>query len=159
MKLFSFITVLIIITLSYIKSIEIGDVPKYEVIKDYYREKGANLAFILCIYFIPSPSCYDIIKLIEEEIENEKDEEEDSGISNVSYFIDEETQKLMDDIEKIHRYIYRLRSIYMEKCEEYFDYEFCNKSYREFAMFMGKLEFKKEIIDLTKDERIELANQ
>lgn len=52
--------------------IEINNVPNYDVIKDYYKEKGANLAFILCIYFIPSPTCHDIIKLIEEEIEEEK---------------------------------------------------------------------------------------
>lgn len=51
--------------------IEINNVPNYDVIKDYYKEKGANLAFILCIYFIPSPSCYDIIKIIEEEVEDE----------------------------------------------------------------------------------------
>lgn len=53
--------------------IEIDNVPQYEVIKDYYKEKGANLAFILCIFFIPSPTCYDIIKIIEEEIENESE--------------------------------------------------------------------------------------
>lgn len=51
--------------------IEIDNVPQYDVIKDYYKEKGAILAFILCIYYIPSPTCYDIIKIIEEEIENE----------------------------------------------------------------------------------------
>lgn len=51
--------------------IEINNVPNYDEIKQYYREKGANLAFIMCIYFIPSPSCYDIVKIIEQEIEEE----------------------------------------------------------------------------------------
>ena len=53
--------------------IEIGDVPQYDVIKDYCKEKGANLAFILCIYFIPSPSCYDIVQIIEQEIGAEEE--------------------------------------------------------------------------------------
>lgn len=47
--------------------IQTSDIPQYDVIKDYYKEKGANLAFILCIYYIPSPICYDIIQIIEEE--------------------------------------------------------------------------------------------
>ena len=49
--------------------IEVSNVPQYQVIKDYYYEKGPNLAFILCIYYIPPPTCYDIIKLIEHEEE------------------------------------------------------------------------------------------
>ena len=52
--------------------IEIGDdFPHYQDIKEYYLEKGANLAFIFCIYFVPSPSCYDMIKLFEEELAEE----------------------------------------------------------------------------------------
>lgn len=44
-----------------------GDIPQYELIRDYYRQKGPNPAFILCIYFIPSPICYEIIQVIENE--------------------------------------------------------------------------------------------
>lgn len=44
------------------------DIPQYEIITDYYKEKGPNLAFILCIYYIPSPLCYEIIQVIEEEV-------------------------------------------------------------------------------------------
>lgn len=43
------------------------DIPQYELIRDYYRQKGPNPAFILCIYYIPSPICYEIIQVIEEE--------------------------------------------------------------------------------------------
>lgn len=58
---------------SVVGGIELGeDIPNLDVIREYYDEKGPNLAFILCIYYIPSPSCFDIIKLIEEEIKNEK---------------------------------------------------------------------------------------
>ena len=41
---------------------------QYDVIKRYYFQKGAQLAFILFIYFIPSPTGYDVIKYIEWEI-------------------------------------------------------------------------------------------
>ena len=43
------------------------DIPQFEVIRDYYRQKGPNLAFVLCIYYIPSPICYEIIQVIEKE--------------------------------------------------------------------------------------------
>ena len=43
------------------------DIPQLETIRNYYREKGPNLAFILCIYYIPSPICYEIIQVIEKE--------------------------------------------------------------------------------------------
>lgn len=43
------------------------DIPQYEIIRDYYKEKGPNSAFILCIYYIPSPICYEIIQVIEKE--------------------------------------------------------------------------------------------
>lgn len=43
------------------------DIPQYETIREYYREKGPNMAFILCIYYIPSPICYEIIQVIENE--------------------------------------------------------------------------------------------
>lgn len=43
------------------------DIPQYATIRDYYKQKGPNAAFILCIYFIPSPICYEIIQVIEKE--------------------------------------------------------------------------------------------
>lgn len=43
------------------------DIPQFQAIRDYYREKGPNAAFILCIYYIPSPICYEIIQVIEKE--------------------------------------------------------------------------------------------
>lgn len=43
------------------------DIPQFKTIRDYYLEKGPNSAFILCIYFIPSPICYEIIQVIEKE--------------------------------------------------------------------------------------------
>ena len=43
------------------------DIPQFEIIRDYYRQKGPNPALILCIYYIPSPICYEIIQVIEEE--------------------------------------------------------------------------------------------
>lgn len=43
------------------------DIPQIETIREYYRQKGPNLAFILCIYYIPSPICYEIIQVIEKE--------------------------------------------------------------------------------------------
>lgn len=46
------------------------NIPQYGVIKQYLMEKGANLAFILGIYYIPSPSVYDIIKIMEYDIKN-----------------------------------------------------------------------------------------
>ena len=41
------------------------DIPQYDAIKKYYEQKGPNPAFILCIYYIPSPICYEIIQVIE----------------------------------------------------------------------------------------------
>lgn len=43
------------------------DIPQFETIRNYYKEKGPNLAFVLCIYYIPSPICYEIIQVIEKE--------------------------------------------------------------------------------------------
>lgn len=43
------------------------DIPQYEMIRKYYKEKGPNPALILCIYYIPSPICYEIIQVIEKE--------------------------------------------------------------------------------------------
>lgn len=43
------------------------DIPMYDTIVNYYMEKGPNLAFIMCVYYIPSPICYEIIQIIEKE--------------------------------------------------------------------------------------------
>lgn len=47
---------------------DVDSIPQYQAIKDYYCQKGANLAFIFCIYFIPSPLCYEIVEVIEDEL-------------------------------------------------------------------------------------------
>ena len=44
--------------------------PMWGVIKRYLQQKGANLAFILAIYYIPSPTMYDAIKIMEYEIDS-----------------------------------------------------------------------------------------
>lgn len=44
-----------------------SDIPQYDIIREYYKQKGPNPAFILCIYYIPSPICYEIIQVIEKE--------------------------------------------------------------------------------------------
>ncbi len=41
----------------------------YSFIKRYLQQKGPNLAFVLGIYFIPSPVVYEMIQLMEHEIE------------------------------------------------------------------------------------------
>lgn len=48
------------------------DIPQYQMIRDYYKQKGPNPALILCIYYIPSPICYEIIQVIEKEEANRK---------------------------------------------------------------------------------------
>lgn len=48
------------------------DIPQYEMIREYYKQKGPNPALILCIYYIPSPICYEIIQVIEKEEANRK---------------------------------------------------------------------------------------
>lgn len=40
-------------------------IPQYQEIREYYKTKGPNFAFTLCIYYIPSPFCYDVIEYIE----------------------------------------------------------------------------------------------
>lgn len=40
----------------------------YDLVKRYYFQKGAQLAFILFIYYTPSPIGYDVIQIIEDEI-------------------------------------------------------------------------------------------
>ena len=40
------------------------------LLKRYYLQKGPNLTFILGIYFIPSPIVYEIVQVIEHEVEN-----------------------------------------------------------------------------------------
>lgn len=43
-------------------------VPHYQDIKDCFIARGANQAFTLCIYYIPSPLCEEIVELCEEEL-------------------------------------------------------------------------------------------
>lgn len=40
------------------------------LLKRYYLQKGPNLTFILGIYYIPSPIVYEIVQVIEHEVEN-----------------------------------------------------------------------------------------
>lgn len=44
------------------------DIPRYGEVKRAYFEKGANFAFTLFIYFVPSPLGYEAIETIEDEI-------------------------------------------------------------------------------------------
>ncbi len=39
------------------------------LLKRYYMQKGPNLAFILGIYYVPSPIMYEVIQVIEKEVE------------------------------------------------------------------------------------------
>lgn len=62
------------------------EVPQFQILKDYYKHlmtcdpadypksggNPPNLTFILCIYYIPSPICYEIVQVIEEDFKHGK---------------------------------------------------------------------------------------
>ncbi len=145
MKLFSFINVLVLSILSYIKSIETENITQYKEIKRYYREKGANFAFTLCIYYIPSPFCYEIIEHIEKEIKNEIYIEvhpnivggqlpEDTNV-NIEKIIKETIRKNIEILNNL----YKMKDqVYFEQCPKYFNRTFCGDAYKELQNFENK---------------------
>ena len=46
----------------------VTDLPEFEMIKSFYKEKGINSAISLCLYYYKSNVCYDMVKLIGEQV-------------------------------------------------------------------------------------------
>ena len=46
----------------------VTDLPEFEMIKSFYKERGINSAISLCLYYYQSNVCYDMVKLIGEQV-------------------------------------------------------------------------------------------